>query len=73
MHRQTSLSFSSNGTTRLHKFLDDSKPIDKYVINVKDMGPQASVKEFFTRVGVSHHFLSAVRRASSVCILVSKE
>ena len=69
---QTSLSFSSNGT-RLHKFLDGSKPTDKYVINVKDMGPQASVKEFFTRVGVSHQLLSAVHRASSVCIFVSKE
>ena len=52
LHEYSSPSIvGSNGSQ--HKFLASSKPSDRYVINVSDIGPQRKVEEFFTRVGVS--------------------
>ena len=52
LHEYSSPSIvGSNGSK--HKFLASSKPSDRYVINVSDIGPQRKVEEFFTRVGVS--------------------
>ena len=60
LHEYSPLSIvGSNGSQ--HKFLASSKPSDRYVINVSDIGPQRKVEEFFTRVGVSFSALALLR------------